>query len=130
MKGGAGGDSQGSRLTRYPRSSSEKEMQLENILEKDPGNLHAKKTLAFTYYTNQKFRKAIELYFRLSTEAADDPAVHFYMGNTLFRLQSFQSAVAAWLKAIDKDTSGIYTERARQRISMTRETYLRGNEDE
>ena len=77
-----------------------------------------KKTLAFTYYTNQKFKEAIELYFQLTTEAADDPAVHFYMGNTLFRLRSLQSAITAWKLAQERDPSGIYTERAHQRIIM------------
>lgn len=110
------------RLTAYPQTSSDKERELEAVLRQDPTNVHAKKTLAFTYYTNQKFQAAIELYFQLATQDPADPAVHFYTGNTLYRLRSYGAAVAAWEKAIACDSTGIYRERAEQRIAMARQT--------
>ena len=108
------------RLTSYPRTGSEKERELQELLDRAPDDLQTKKTLAFTYYTNQKFQAAAELYLQLSAHAADDPAVHFYLGNTLFRLKSFKAAMEAWRKAILCDGAGIYGDRARERIEMAR----------
>ena len=112
------------RLTAYPQTSAEKEQQLEELLRQDPGNIHAKKTLAFTYYTNHKYEEAIDLYKQLSEQDAHDPAVHFYMGNTLYRLKEFDNAIASWERAIERDTTGIYKERAQQRIDMARSTAM------
>ena len=113
------------RLTAYPQTSAEKEAQLEELIRQDPGNSHAKKTLAFTYYTNQKYEKAIRLYSQLSQQDGKDPAVHFYMGNTLYRLKSFQEAIQSWERAIEMDTTGIYKERAQQRIDMAQSMDLK-----
>ena len=109
------------RLTAHPKTSSDREAELEALLLRDPSNVNAKKTLAFTYYTNQKYQKAIELYFQLSTQDLRDPSIHFYMGNTLFRLKSYGAAVASWEKAIECDSTGIYRERAEQRIALARQ---------
>jgi len=116
------------RLTAYPNSTTEKEGQLEELLRQDPKNLHAKKTLAFTYYTNHRYDAAMELYVQLVQQDGADPAVHFYMGNTLYRLQDFERAVASWQQAIDTDQTGIYRERAQQRIDMTRSTASAGRQ--
>ena len=111
----------GDSITLHPQTSTEKELELERLLSEDPGSLHVKKTLAFAYYTKQKYQKAMRLYYQLAVEALDDPAVHFYMGNTLFRMRNYRLAIISWRKTLEKDTDGAFSKRVEERISMANE---------
>lgn len=108
----------GDPITLHPQTSSDKEHELEGLLREEPGNLHVKKTLAFAYYTNQKYPEAMRLYYQLAVEALEDPAVHFYMGNTLFRMRNYRLAVISWRKALEKDRGGAFAQRVEERITM------------
>lgn len=103
------------RFTKHPKASTERELELEQALEDDPENEDLLSLLAFIRYTNQRYPEAFEIYSRIMGRSRD-PAVHFYAGNTLYRLRSYRAAVGAWQKAVVYDTAGLYRDRAQQRI--------------
>lgn len=106
-------------FTAHPRTPTERERELEDLLAKDPENESLLKSLAFARYSNQNWSGAFEIYVRLM-RSSKDPAVHFYAGNTMFRLQNFRTAIGAWERSIQLDTAGLFKDRALERVSMAR----------
>ena len=111
---GNGAQQKGPRLTDY--GEPEVDIQhLEALLAEDPDNIDLLDLAAFAYYSAGHLVKARRAYEKLVAIDDSHPSHHFYLGNTLYKLNLYEEADKQWEIVETLDVLGKYGEKARER---------------
>jgi len=104
----------GPRITDYGEPEVDLE-HLEALLGEDPENVDLLDLAAFAYYSANLLFKARSAYQRLIELDADRASHHFYLANTLYKLNRFDEADVEWRAVERLDGDGQFGTKARER---------------
>lgn len=94
--------------------------ELEKRLEADPKNDELWALKAFVYYSSHQWEKAIQTYRKGLQINPQNPTLHYYLGNALFRRSKFAEAQAEWDRVAELDPAGKLGKNARRRAMAIR----------
>lgn len=79
------------------------EQMIRRALEQKPGDGYYLDSLAWVYYKNGDYAKAVSTQKKAMEKIKDDPVMHEHLGDMLFRTGDEAGARQAWQKAIELD---------------------------
>lgn len=103
-------------LTGYSSAPFELE-ELEEMLAVDPENEMLLDIAAFKCYTSGALDKALDIYQRLVKLNFKKQLYHFYLANTLYKLNRVTEACAEWETVCGLDALSTYGKKAEQRLN-------------
>ena len=90
--------------------------EIEQLLVNQPDNLELRDWLAFSLYTNNRFKEAIKHYIKLISQASDVESYHYYLGNCYYRSGLKALAIVEWKKVTQLNPSSKLSQKAKSRI--------------
>ncbi len=103
-----------------PADAAEEIRQLVALLEKSPDNLDIVEWLAFKFYSIGDYARAEQHYQDLIAKGHRPAVQSFYLGNTLYKMEKFREAIAAWERVIALLPGDAKAQKARLRIEKLR----------
>jgi tetratricopeptide (TPR) repeat protein len=94
--------------------------ELEKRLAEDPANDELWALKAFVFYTANQWDKAIDTYRKGLEVNRQNPTLHYYLGNALFRRARFEEARQEWDAVAELDPVGKLGKNARRRSMAIR----------
>ncbi len=86
--------------TNYSKDQDLDVEEIEKLLQAQPNNKELRDWLAFSLYTNNRFKEAIKHYIILISQSPDNENYHYYLGNCYYRSGLKALAVVEWKKAL------------------------------
>lgn len=83
-------------VTQYQEGTGEGIEALEERLKEDPNNTELLDWLAFMYYTQKQFDRAIKSYDKLINLGANSEHQHYYLGNSYYQVGNYPRAIEHW----------------------------------
>lgn len=108
-------------LTRFPSASRVQIEMLEELLAQRPDDVAGRHLLAFSFYTSQRYREAIEQYARVERAGHRTYLTKYYEGHAHARLRAYDEAIACWREALRLADAPLLAEKAKNRIVQAKE---------
>ncbi len=111
-------------VTRYTAGTGEGVVEIERILASDPNNVDLLDWLAFMYYSNKDYDKAIETYRRAIAIKDDNENQYYYLANSYYKKKMMSEAKRAWSEVIRLSPNSKIARNSQERISYLEEKGL------
>ena len=106
-------------FTNYGARTPQEEIEkLEALLAENPNDIHILDWVAFTQYSNQNYKRAIELYEQLIAKEPSTASFHYFLANAYFKLGRLAEAKGEWQNAIKLDVKGKFSKKAAERLRL------------
>ena len=101
-------------MTKYAKCADTEQLaQAEKLIEEEPDNLSLVEWVAFLHYTNQNFKRAIELFSKLVKVDSKNEGHLYYLANSLYKTSQLAMARMYWRKVISTNPDGKFADKAR-----------------
>ena len=94
--------------------------EIQKQLVDEPDNTKLLDWLAFMYYSNNQLVEAQETYKRLIQLAPETCSAYYYLGNTYFKMDDYQSAFSLWNHIIEHHADDKFASKAESRITKVK----------
>lgn len=91
--------------------------EIERLLQSQPDNTELRDWLAFSLYTNNRFKEAIKHYIILISQQPGNENYHYYLGNCYYRSGLKALALVEWKKVTQISPDGKLAKKAQERIT-------------
>ena len=101
-------------MTKYAKCADTEQLeQAEKLIQEEPDNLSLVEWVAFLHYTNQNFKRAIELFSKLVKVDSKNEGHLYYLANSLYKTSQLAMARMYWRKVISTNPDGKFADKAR-----------------
>ena len=90
--------------------------EIERMLAAQPDNKELRDWLAFSLYTNNRFKEAIKHYIILISQSPNNENYDYYLGNCYYRSGLKALAIVEWKKVTQINPDGKLAKKAQERI--------------
>jgi len=109
-------DQNGLELTNFGGDQNLDIDEIERMLQAQPDNKELRDWLAFSLYTNNRFKEAIKHYIILIAQSPANENYHYYLGNCYYRSGLKALAIVEWKKVTQINPDGKLAKKAQERI--------------
>jgi tetratricopeptide (TPR) repeat protein len=109
-------DEHGPELTNFSGDQNLDVEEIEKMLEEQPDNQQLRDWLAFSLYTNNRYKEAIKHYIKLISLAPVNETYHYYLGNCYYKSGLKALSIVEWKKVLQLNPNGKLAKKCQEHI--------------